>query len=68
MDRYLPVIAAPRGALTYPQLRWEELGGTFLGLMPYPAAERLWGQQHGSKAVDIVKALKVGRCGTRATR
>ncbi len=34
---YLPGIAAPRGALSYPQLSWEELGGTFLGLMPYPA-------------------------------
>jgi hypothetical protein len=26
---------APRGALSYPQLSWEELEGRFLGLMAY---------------------------------
>jgi hypothetical protein len=29
--------SAPRGALPYPQLSWEELGGRFLGLMAYLA-------------------------------
>jgi hypothetical protein len=31
----LPGIAAPRGALLYTQLSWEEFEGTFLGLMTY---------------------------------
>jgi hypothetical protein len=30
------VRCAPCGASLYPQLSWEELGGTFLGLMAYP--------------------------------
>ena len=28
-------LGAPRGALLYSQLSWEELGGRFLGLMAY---------------------------------
>jgi hypothetical protein len=28
-------LSAPRGALLYSQLSWEELGGRFLGLMAY---------------------------------
>jgi hypothetical protein len=39
---------APRGALSYPRLSREELGGRFLGLMAYPDAERRWGPEHAS--------------------
>ena len=33
--RSLQKMTAPRGALSYPRLSWEEFEGRFLGLMPY---------------------------------
>jgi hypothetical protein len=33
--RNLQKLTAPRGALSYPRLSWEEFEGRFLGLMPY---------------------------------
>jgi reverse transcriptase-like protein len=33
--RNLQKLTAPRGALLYPRLSWEEFEGRFLGLMPY---------------------------------
>jgi hypothetical protein len=35
-DKTLITHGAPRGASLYPRCSWEELGGTFLGLMAYP--------------------------------
>ena len=46
-------LCAPRGALSYPQPSWEEFGGTFLGLMPYPESKDKWEQQHGRKSVVV---------------
>jgi len=35
-EKTLVTHSAPRGASLYPRCSWEELGGTFLGLMAYP--------------------------------
>jgi DDE family transposase len=58
------VAGAPRGASSYPQHSWEELGGRFLGLMAYldPKGEgdnSMPGKQRSCSGVET------RRCGTR---
>ena len=56
----LEYLSAPRGALLYPRLSREELGGSSLGLMAYldPKGDR--GQEHARKPAAVPRCQ--GRC------